>query len=330
MMESQDGFTKYSIDEFEIWISKVKVARTVLFLQQHHTYSPHYALFNQTNHFQLQSGMRNYHVNQNGWADIGQHFTIFPDGSILTGRSLEKSPACIYLNNANSICIENLGNFDNGGDQMSNAQKESIVRATAAICMKFSIPITTDYIVYHHWFNLSTGDRNNGNGGNKSCPGTNFFGGNKVEDCRNHFLPLVSAALTETIVIDTSAILQYACVTTQQLNIRKQPIYTADLVPDREPATFGAILRVYKIQNGWYKISSSKSHWVSGRYTNEVQPALVNADTLNVRNGPGPSFLKTGSFLKGTLVFIFEEENGWCKVSMEDKWVNKNFLDIQV
>ena len=64
--------------------------------------------------------MKAYHVTYNGWNDIGQHFTIFPDGLILTGRSLEKSPACIYGQNANAICIENLGNFDLGGDQMRN------------------------------------------------------------------------------------------------------------------------------------------------------------------------------------------------------------------
>ena len=98
---------------------------------------------------------------------------------------------------------------------------------------------------------------------------------------------------------------------------------------DRDPATLGAIIRVYKIQNGWYKISSSKNHWVSGRYTADVAPGLVNADTLNVRNGPGASFLKIGAYLKGTLVFVYEEVNGWCKISMEEKWVSRTFLDLQ-
>ena len=32
---------------------------------------------------------------KNQWADIGQHFAIFPDGEIVTGRSMETSPACI-------------------------------------------------------------------------------------------------------------------------------------------------------------------------------------------------------------------------------------------
>jgi hypothetical protein len=33
--------------------------------------------------------MKECHVQQNGWADIGQHLSIFPDGTIVTGRSFE-------------------------------------------------------------------------------------------------------------------------------------------------------------------------------------------------------------------------------------------------
>jgi len=84
-MESKFDFTKRTINEFETWIANIKVARTVLFLQQHHTWSPDYKLFTGDNHFELQKAMRDYHVNHNGWMDIGQHFTIFPDGAILTG-----------------------------------------------------------------------------------------------------------------------------------------------------------------------------------------------------------------------------------------------------
>jgi hypothetical protein len=67
--------------------------------------------------------MKNHHVNNNGWADIGQHFSIFPDGKICTGRNLESTPACIYGRNANAICIENVGYFDTGKDTMTTAQK---------------------------------------------------------------------------------------------------------------------------------------------------------------------------------------------------------------
>ena len=327
-MESKFDFTKRTINEFETWIANIKVARTVLFLQQHHTWSPDYKLFTGDNHFELQKAMRDYHVNHNGWMDIGQHFTIFPDGAILTGRSLERSPACILGNNANAICIENLGNFDAGKDVMTPEQKSSILRATAAICKKFSIPVNSDKNVYHHWFNLNTGERNNGTSNNKSCPGTNFFGGNKVENCQNNFLPMVLNELNAYINTDTSSILHYAAVTADSLNIRQEPLRKANRVADREAATLGAILRVYNIQNGWFKISSSESHWVSGKFTLKVMRATINTDTLNVRNGPGTNFSKIGSFRQGDEIFIFGEKDGWNKIGMEEKWVKKEFLNF--
>jgi hypothetical protein len=119
--------------------------------------------------------MRNHEIVYHGWSDIGQQLSFFPDGVIVTGRSLEISPACIYGHNSNAICTENIGNFDTGNDQMTTLQKDAIARMTAAICKKFSVPVDTDKIVYHHWFNLSTGERNNGSGSNKSCPGNGFF-----------------------------------------------------------------------------------------------------------------------------------------------------------
>ncbi len=318
-----------SIDEFEKWITSLRLARTIVYLQMHHTYSPNYALFKGNNHFELQRGMKNHHVNNNGWADIGQHFTIFPDGVILTGRSLEESPACIFGNNANAICIEHLGNFDKGGDTMNEAQKNSILRATAAICKKFSIPVNTDKIVYHHWFNLSTGERNNGSGGNKSCPGTNFFGGNKVADCQKNFLPLVNALLSGSPANEPAAtVLKYVCVNANSLNIRKGPAASFEKAADREPATLGAILRVFKVQNGWYKIAGSKQHWVSAQYTTEVKRAVVNADTLNVRNAPDASALALGAVMNKEEVFVFEERNGWTKISLEEKWVKSSYLKL--
>lgn len=196
-MIKRSGFTKLKIQQFEDWIASITVARTVLIIQQHHTQSPNYALFDGNNHFELQQRMKNFHVHRNGWRDIGQHFTTFPDGSILTGGSLERSPACIGRQNANSICIEHLGNFDVGRDEMSDEHRETIIRITALLCSRFSLPVNTQSIVYHHWFDPATGLRNDGAKNHKSCPGTNFFGGNKVQDCLENFLPLVSALLPE-------------------------------------------------------------------------------------------------------------------------------------
>jgi uncharacterized protein YgiM (DUF1202 family) len=328
-MTTKFGFTKLTIDEFEKWLDNLRVARTILTVQEHHTFSPNYALFNGTNHFDLQNGMKHHHVNHNGWSDIGQHFSTFPDGSIVTGRSMELSPACIYGQNANAVCIENLGDFDKGKDAMTAAQKQTIIRMAAKLCGKYNLAVNTNSIVYHHWFNLATGERNNGTKNNKSCPGTNFFGGNKVADCAANFLPFVKKQLQGVVVVTTTdTILKYVSVTTATLNIRTKPDGASEKAKDRQAAALGAVLRVYKEKDGWYKISGAKQHWVNGKYTVDVTRATVNADTLNVRSGPDKSFNKVGAYTKGQELFIVQQKNGWCKVSMDEKWVSKDFLNF--
>jgi len=328
-MSNTYGFIKMTIRELEPWLKDQKVARTVMFIQQHHTYSPDYSRFNGSNHFELQKNMKDYHVNHNGWSDLAQHFTTFPDGSVLTGRSLELSPAGIAGNNANAICLEHLGNFDTGSDDMSTEQRDTIIRLTAALCFRFSIPADTDHIVYHHWFNLTTGARNNGASNNKSCPGTGFFGGNKVDHCIQSFVPPVLTELESmkpTVAGATPALDKYVCVTANSLNIRIQPDASSPMATGRAPAQLGAILRVYQTKNGWYKISSGQDHWVSAKFTREVVRATVTPPKLNVRTGPDTSYTILRSLISGQEVFIAAESNGWCRLNMDDGWVKKEFL----
>lgn len=328
-METKYGFTKMTVTEFETWISNCRVGRTILKIQQHHTYIPSYIHFTGNNHFERQLAMKNHHVHQNGWQDIGQHFTVFPDGTVMTGRSIEKSPACITNQNANAICIENFGNFDLHGDAMTTEQKDSIIAVTAALCKRFNLPVNSNAIVYHHWFRLDNGVRNNGSGNNKSCPGTNFFGGNKVSDFENHFAPLVRAKLgSRSIKTDTSAIRKYVCVTVNSLNVRTQPDVGSPKASDRPGVFLGAVLRVYEEKDGWLKISNTQSHWVAARYTVEVKRATVKATILNVRTGPGSNFPKIDRIEKGEEVFVFEELNGWCKIDLGEKWVAQSYLNF--
>lgn len=328
-MESKYGFLKLSLAEFKSWIQDQRIARTILTVQQHHTWSPSYVHFNGSNHFERQAAIKNYHVRNNGWQDIGQHFTSFPDGTIMTGRSLEATPACIYGANRDSICIEHFGNFDIHGDTMTPEHRETIVEMTAALCDKFRLPLNSFSIIYHHWFDLNTGMRNNGTGINKSCPGTNFFGGNKVDDFHANFLPLLEQSLLgRPFPTPSNSIQKYAVVTASSLNVRESSSGSAAKVSDREPAQLGAILRVYDEKNGWLKISNSQSHWVYGKYTIEVKRATVNANVLNVRSGQGTNYPVVDTLMNKEEVFISEEENGWCKISLEDKWLSKSYLDF--
>ena len=195
MSTTQDGFTLLEPGEFEEWLNKQNVSRDIRRVQHHHTQEPSYRSFKGDDHFKWLNIMRDFHVNQRGFSAIAQQFTIFPDGKIGTGRSLDRNPAGIKGANSGSICIENFGNFDEGHDTMREEQKEAIISVTAALVKKFNISLDTDGIIYHHWFDRSSGERTNGTGETKTCPGTTFFGGNSVSDCAENLLPLVQAAM---------------------------------------------------------------------------------------------------------------------------------------
>ena len=190
-METKYNFILLNLNEFESWLKNQNIKRKINIIQHHHTWKPDYNSF-KNNHFELMKSMKRFHVDERGFSDIAQNITIFPDGMIGICRSLEKQPAGIYGHNYGALCIESLGNFDKNGDTMTQEQVNAIVGVNAILCSEFSIEPNTDNIIYHHWFDTSTGKRSNGKWGNvKTCPGTNYFGGNKVEDAEKNLIPLI-------------------------------------------------------------------------------------------------------------------------------------------
>lgn len=198
-MKTQYGFTLMTIGEFETWLTQQKVTRRITVIQEHHTWSPCYKQFNGSNHLQLQKNMRDYHVNKANYNDIAQNFTVFPDGMICTGRSMNVAPAGCRGANTNGICIENLGNFDVGGDKMNAAQKDVIVRMAAAFLKKFKLSPETG-ITYHAWW---TDDGKSlgtyvASRSCKTCPGTAFFGGNTRASYDKNLKPLIVKVMNGT------------------------------------------------------------------------------------------------------------------------------------
>jgi hypothetical protein len=53
----------------------------------------------------LVNEVRRWHVDQNGWADIGYHFLIDKKGKIMAGRPLEKTPSAQFKHNTGTIAI---------------------------------------------------------------------------------------------------------------------------------------------------------------------------------------------------------------------------------
>lgn len=138
-------------------------------LHIHHTWKPAHNSFNGKNHIELQEGMKNFHINVNGWSDIGQHLTLMPDGLWVTGRPFDITPASIKGWNTGALAVEMLGNFDIKGtgvknelgyDKLEGKQKEGILKLIKYFGERFGY----NNIVFHH----------EGPNVSKSCPGTSL------------------------------------------------------------------------------------------------------------------------------------------------------------
>lgn len=132
-------------------------------LHIHHTWKPDHSNFKGNNHVAMQQSMKNYHTKTNGWSDIGQHLTLFPDGKWLTGRPFNISPASITGWNTGALAVEMIGNFDTGNDKLEGEQKEEILKLIKYFIDKYG----EGSIKFHR----------EGPGVAKSCPGTSI---NKV------------------------------------------------------------------------------------------------------------------------------------------------------
>lgn len=180
-----------NIQSFDYYLKKLEVCRVVNIIQNHHTQIPSYKHFKGNNHLTLLRNIDSWHKKR-GFDEIGQNITIFPDGRIAVCREINKAPAGCFGTNANGIALENIGNFDKNKDIMTAAHTLSLLIVNALLCIKFKLKATENSIVYHHWYDRKTGKRTGGSGITKSCPGTAFFGGNKIEDAKKNFLPLVN------------------------------------------------------------------------------------------------------------------------------------------
>ncbi|MET3209875.1 UNVERIFIED_CONTAM: hypothetical protein ABIC26_002823 [Paenibacillus sp. PvR008] len=204
-MIQQGNFLLMERDEFREWLKKQVVTRPIQFLQVHHTASPNYSTRKMVNGvaqqdaFKCLEGMRNYHLSE-GWAATGQNITTLENGQIAISldRPLNRIPAGIRGFNNKCICIENVGNFDSGGDIITDEQKKTIIHLYACLAEKFNLPIDIDHIVFHAWF-TRTGERLNDfipDKSSKTCPGTAFWGdGNTIAAAMKNFLPQIQAEL---------------------------------------------------------------------------------------------------------------------------------------
>ena len=337
-MKTQYGFTEFeNIKEFEEWLNKQKVSRTINKLQVHHMYEPSYDNWGSDNALRRQNNIRSYHKETNGWADIAQNFSIFPDGHIVTGRSLNSTPVGIKGWNTGAICVEIYGDFDKGRDIMNSVQKEAVIACYALLAKKFNIQINSNYIRPHCWFTAGgtyLGDYNKSKSA-KSCPGTNFMGyGNTktafekfYNDIRNYGKASNSTVPTPSNSWGNG---DYNCKVraTANLNARtgrgtNNPIvytipkgteFTLGYVKDNWGSTWNFKGQVLYICCDYIeKISNDSSN-------KEFQVSII-CNALNIRSGAGTNYKAVGQVHKGQAFTIIQEKDGWGLLKSELGWI---------
>ena len=141
----------------------VLLNRDIYEIHIHHTWKPDYSDWAVKDGYSLVVGMFRYHTKVMRWGDIGQHYTVMPDGSIYSGRSLKSRPASIRGRNKHAIAIECVGNFDIGHDIMRGDQFKSLVDLVRGLCKHFNLKVREESIKYHNEYSR------------KSCPGSGFM-----------------------------------------------------------------------------------------------------------------------------------------------------------
>ena len=361
-MKTQYGFTRFdTLAEFKSWIAK-QPKYNYTGLQVHHTALPDYSCFYKSNgttedELTRQNSMKSFHTKTNGWSDIAQHFTVFPNGKIVTGRALSKTTAIgIKGWNSNKICVEIYGNFDK--DVMTKEQKEAVICLYGELCKKFNLTPSTSTIRCHAWFTAGgtyLGDYVAGRSA-KTCPGTKFMGfGNKKSAFEANFIPMIKEYIANgktnvstpaqpstpsTPSTSTNYVPGVYKVNTDSLNVRKAANSSAAIATTVKKGESYTITEV--VMNGttpWGKLKSGAGY-INLQYTILVKaeaPAFkkyivrVTTNGLNGRKEASASAAIVQVVNKGVAVTIVEEKmNGttkWGKTA-SGYWVSLAYTEF--
>lgn len=246
-MKTQNGFTLLETEkEFKEWLDKQKPTRKITRLQVHHMDLPNYTTWKTTDEkvygdnkeLGRTKALDDYGKTTWKYSDghghyIAQHFNIFPNGKITTGRNLNSTPVGIKGWNTNAICIEIYGDFDKGKDIMTEEQKKAVIFVCALLADKFGISKDANGIRPHCWF-TANGTYLGGYDSYKSaktCPGTNFMGfGNTKKAFDSNFYPLIKAYKYNSTLTSTTITKQQYLRVLQDVNIHSTPDFDASSV----------------------------------------------------------------------------------------------------
>ena len=284
-MKTQNGFILFEkTSEIGPWLKKQKVTRKITRLQVHHMDLPNYSTWEKTDkkvfdepHFGRTESLNSYGKSKWGYSDghgkyIAQHFNVFPDGKITTGRHLNSTPIGIRGWNTNAICIEIYGDFDKGKDVMTAAQKKAVIALYGELCKRFKIKPSTSTIRPHCWFTAGGTylGKYDPSRSAKTCPGTNFMGYGCSTTGFAKFIKEVKAYIngeeSKEVVKEEKSEGIYR-VRTDELNVRKGPGVNFEKTNEVHK---GDAFTIVEINGNWGKLKSGIG-WINLSYTEKVK-----------------------------------------------------------
>lgn len=292
-MKTQNGFTLLENEkDVKNWLNKQKVTRTITKLQVHHMDLPNYSTWEKTDkkvfaepHFGRTQSLDSY--GKSTWHDsdghghyIAQHFNVFLDGKITTGRNLNSTPIGIRGWNTNAICIEIYGCFNKGKDKMTEAQKKAVIYLYGLLCKRFNIPVDISHIRPHCWFTAGGTylGKYNPSRSAKTCPGTAFWGYGCSPDGFAHFIKdvknYVEGKKAEPKKEETKATTKkFEIITLDKLNIRKVADWDADPATTVKKGQHLQVIDTVDAKNGntpMYRLESGLYITASDKYVKKV------------------------------------------------------------
>lgn len=125
--------------------------------------------------------IRRYHVEHNGWKDIGYHFVVRTNGLIEKGRPLEDVGAHVGGFNDKSVGVCMSGHGDIADFTLE--QHELLAQLCARLCVE--LKLTSDAVIGHH-----EADNFGAPHVDKTCPGTKV----RMEAVRSNVAAMIQSA----------------------------------------------------------------------------------------------------------------------------------------
>ena len=148
-MKSFYKFNVMTIDEFKAWLYTKEITRPVRSIHNYHTIMPHYARFSGNNHLQILREVEENQTFENGYDEIAQHITVFPDSKIAICRDINKIPGGFNGSMQFSIRVEYIMNPVNGDCPITDNLVDYNIWLNALLCMKLNINPSAFIITNH-------------------------------------------------------------------------------------------------------------------------------------------------------------------------------------